>query len=128
MNFISNEETSLEVFEGRYHFDDGKVSKADYFPNFYSFPMPHLSNSALQADEFECSKSMKRLMEELLNPAGTEDFAGQKLDAPALARLDALVQKQSSPMLTIMTSAQYRRRVAGALARRLTQRLMAAAC
>lgn len=58
--------------------------------------------------------------------AGTEDFAGRNLDAPALARLDALVQKQASPMLTVTTSAQYRRRVAGALARRLAQRLMSA--
>ncbi len=58
--------------------------------------------------------------------AGTEDLAGRPLDAPALAKLDALVQKQASPMLTIAMSAQYRRRVAGALACRLVRRLMAA--
>ncbi len=43
----------------------GKVSKADYFPRFYAFPEPHLSNYSLEVDEFQCSKNIQRLIKEV---------------------------------------------------------------
>lgn len=55
--------------------------------------------------------------------AGTDKLAGKALDETALEMLDKLVQKQVSPMRTTMAPAHYRRRVAAALARRLTARL-----
>ena len=53
---------------------------------------------------------------------GTDALVGQPLDA-ALARLDKLVQKQVQPMRTTLASANYRRLVAAALARRLAEKL-----
>jgi hypothetical protein len=46
-------------------FQKGIVKKADYYPNFFSFPTPHITNLALDNDEFECSKSLLRLREEI---------------------------------------------------------------
>ena len=55
--------------------------------------------------------------------AGTDKLVGKPLDEAALEALDKLVQKQVSPMRTTLAPAHYRRRVAAALARRLTARL-----
>jgi len=54
---------------------------------------------------------------------GTGDFAGQPLDDAALAKLGKLVQKQTSPMRTTVTPANYRRQVAAVLAQRLVREL-----
>jgi hypothetical protein len=48
-----------------FRFKNGLVEKADYYPNFFSFPTPFLLNLALDNDEFECSKSLLRLKEEI---------------------------------------------------------------
>ncbi len=57
--------------------------------------------------------------------AGTEAFAGRPIDDKLLQEIDRLVQKQVQPMRTTLTSANYRRIAAAALARRLTARLFA---
>ena len=57
--------------------------------------------------------------------AGTETFAGRSVDEKLLHELDWLVQKQVQPMRTTITSANYRRIAAAALARRLTAKLFA---
>jgi len=59
--------------------------------------------------------------------AGTEALVGRAPDDAALDLLEKLVQKQVSPMRTTLTPAHYRRRVAAALARRLTRRVFDAA-
>lgn len=43
----------------------GVLEKADYFPSFYSFPEPRLNGSGLEVDEFQCSKNIQRLIEEV---------------------------------------------------------------
>jgi 4-hydroxybenzoyl-CoA reductase subunit beta len=57
---------------------------------------------------------------------GTEAFAGRSADEKLLQEVDRLVQKQVQPMRTTITSANYRRVAAAALARRLTASLYAA--
>jgi len=59
--------------------------------------------------------------------AGTETFAGRPVDEKLLQEVDRLVQKQVQPMRTTIASANYRRVVAAALARRLIARLFAEA-
>lgn len=58
--------------------------------------------------------------------AGTEAFAGKPVDERLLEEIGRLVQKQVQPMRTTLTSANYRRVAAAALARRLTASLCAA--
>ncbi len=57
--------------------------------------------------------------------AGTEAFAGSRLDDALLQALGKLVQKQVSPMRTTLVAANYRRQVAAVLARRLVVALAA---
>ncbi len=57
---------------------------------------------------------------------GTDDFAGKPLDGEALDRLREIVRAQAKPMKTSTVAPWYRRRVVGALARRLAARLAAA--
>lgn len=54
---------------------------------------------------------------------GTDALLGSAVDAAWLERLGKLVQKQVSPMRTTLLAAQYRRRVAAALAQRLATEL-----
>ena len=58
---------------------------------------------------------------------GTDALLGRAPDEAALQELDKLVQKQVSPMRTTLAPAHYRRRVAAALACRLTRALFASA-
>jgi len=58
---------------------------------------------------------------------GTDAFAGKALDDKLLQAIDRAVQKQVQPMRTTLTSANYRRLTAAALARRLTTQLFAEA-
>jgi 4-hydroxybenzoyl-CoA reductase subunit beta len=58
---------------------------------------------------------------------GTDAFVGQAPDDKVLQSIDRLVQKQVQPMRTTLTSANYRRLAAAALARRLTASLFAEA-
>ncbi|HET9717893.1 MAG TPA: 4-hydroxybenzoyl-CoA reductase subunit beta [Pseudolabrys sp.] len=51
--------------------------------------------------------------------AGTETMTGRKLDDNVLQEIGRLVQKQVQPMRTTLTSANYRRLAAAALAKRL---------
>jgi 4-hydroxybenzoyl-CoA reductase subunit beta len=62
--------------------------------------------------------------------AGTGAFAGRIIDGKLLGEVERLVQKQVQPMRTTITSANYRRVAAAALARRLVAALCAgsAAC
>ena len=55
--------------------------------------------------------------------AGTEEFRGQVPDQALLDKLVKLVQRQASPQRTTVTSANYRRQVAAAMARRLVSEL-----
>ena len=57
---------------------------------------------------------------------GTDDFAGKPLDDGALDKLRETVRTQAKPMKTTTVAPKYRRRVVGALARRLAARLAAA--
>jgi hypothetical protein len=43
----------------------GRLENAKYFPSFYSFPEPSLTNRSLEADEFQTSKSLQRLLREV---------------------------------------------------------------
>jgi 4-hydroxybenzoyl-CoA reductase subunit beta len=52
-----------------------------------------------------------------------DKFAGKALDAAALEEIGEMVRSQSRPMRTTTAKPWYRRRVVGALARRLTARL-----
>jgi hypothetical protein len=56
---------------------------------------------------------------------GLEKFAGAALDDAALDEIRELVRSQSKPMRTTTVKPWYRRRVVGAIARRLTARLAA---
>jgi 4-hydroxybenzoyl-CoA reductase subunit beta len=51
--------------------------------------------------------------------AGTEALAGRPIDEKLLHEVDRLVQRQVQPMRTTLTSANYRRLAAAALAKRL---------
>ena len=57
--------------------------------------------------------------------AGTESLCSGPLDERVIAGLDVLVRDQIMAMKTTFTPGNYRRRVAGVLARRLLQRLFA---
>jgi 4-hydroxybenzoyl-CoA reductase subunit beta len=57
--------------------------------------------------------------------AGAADFIGKKLDDAALDRLRETVRKEAKPMHTTTVKPWYRRRVVGALARRLAETLSA---
>lgn len=57
---------------------------------------------------------------------GTAEVCSRPLDDHALRRLDDLVRNQVMAMKTTFTPGHYRRRVAGALVRRLVERLFAA--
>ncbi|MFH1256035.1 MAG: DNA double-strand break repair nuclease NurA [Candidatus Diapherotrites archaeon] len=48
-----------------FDFENGKMVKALYWPDFYHFPEPVLSNGALDHDEAGCSKSLVRLHKEI---------------------------------------------------------------
>jgi 4-hydroxybenzoyl-CoA reductase subunit beta len=54
---------------------------------------------------------------------GTDVFVGRSIDEKLLQEIERLVQKQVQPMRTTLTSANYRRVTAAALARRLTVNL-----
>jgi 4-hydroxybenzoyl-CoA reductase subunit beta len=57
---------------------------------------------------------------------GTAAFVGKPLDDAALDRIRDMVRSQAKPMKTTTTPPWYRRRVVGALARRLVARLAGA--
>ncbi len=46
-------------------YSQGKVSSAEYFPNLYSLPTPHVTNGAMEKDEENCSMSLIRLIDEV---------------------------------------------------------------
>jgi CO/xanthine dehydrogenase FAD-binding subunit len=54
---------------------------------------------------------------------GTEDYIGKAFDDDSLDALRDNVRKQAKPMKTTTVAPWYRRRVIGALARRLTEEL-----
>ena len=56
---------------------------------------------------------------------GTDDFVGKPFDNEALDRLREIVRTQAKPMKTTTVAPWYRRRVVGALARKLAARLAA---
>lgn len=57
---------------------------------------------------------------------GLDDFVGKPLDDDALDKIREMVRSQAKPMLTTTVRPWYRRRVVGALARRLTAKLAGA--
>ena len=58
--------------------------------------------------------------------AGTEALVGPELDDEALAGLEKLIHKQSSPVRTALIQPQYRRRAIAGIAARLLRELVAA--
>ena len=60
-----------------------------------------------------------------LRLAGTEALVGRELDDEALATLEKLIQKQSSPVRTALIQPQYRRRAIAGVAARLLRALVA---
>jgi len=48
-----------------FSYKENILQKADYYPKIFSFPEPHLSNNALEKDEFQTSKSLHRLIGEV---------------------------------------------------------------
>ncbi|MBN2067297.1 MAG: DNA double-strand break repair nuclease NurA [Candidatus Diapherotrites archaeon] len=48
-----------------FSYERNRVAKADYYPSIYSFPEPHLSSGSLEFDEFQCNKSIQRLLQEV---------------------------------------------------------------
>lgn len=48
-----------------FEYSEGMVSKSHYWPSLYAFPQPHFTNGALENDEYNCSKSLLRLREEV---------------------------------------------------------------
>ena len=46
-------------------YEKNLIKEARYIPGYYQFPLPHLTNHALELDEFNCSKSLIRLKEEV---------------------------------------------------------------
>src|SRR3989344_1380407 len=48
-----------------FDYENGVVKGTRYFPGYFRFPEPHLSNNALEEDEAEQSKSLMRLYEEV---------------------------------------------------------------
>jgi len=48
-----------------FDYKGGKLVSSSYLPDFFSFPEPILSNNALEKDEFQCNKSIQRLLEEI---------------------------------------------------------------
>ncbi len=48
-----------------FDYKNGKLASAKYYPNFFSFPEPHVSSGSLEQDEAEQSKSLMRLREEV---------------------------------------------------------------
>lgn len=68
--FVSKEFLALDLTLVRgagvvFDYKSSKVAKADYFPNFFSFPTPYLTNRALELDESSCSRSIRRLLVEI---------------------------------------------------------------
>lgn len=55
----------IKTVSAVFSYKQGKLERANYYPRVFSFPKPYLSNSALDNDEFEVSKSMRRLIEEI---------------------------------------------------------------
>lgn len=56
---------------------------------------------------------------------GLDDFIGNRLDEDALDKIREIVRSEAKPMRTTTVRPWYRRRVVGALARRLTAKLIA---
>jgi len=48
-----------------FDYEKGIVKKAHYHPNFFYFPIPHLSGNSLELDELNCSKGIIRLQQEI---------------------------------------------------------------
>lgn len=48
-----------------FEYENGVVKKAKYWPGFFDFPQPFLSNHALDLDELNASKSLLRLKQEI---------------------------------------------------------------
>jgi hypothetical protein len=46
-------------------YEKNLIKDAKYLPGYYQFPLPHLTNHSLELDEFNCSKSLIRLKEEV---------------------------------------------------------------
>ncbi len=55
----------IRAIGAMFDYKKNKLAKADYFPSFYAFPEPSLSKAGLEADEFQCSKSIQRLIKEV---------------------------------------------------------------
>jgi len=48
-----------------FEYSNGKLAKADYLPDYYSFPEPVISNRALQKEDISTNKSLQRLGREI---------------------------------------------------------------
>ena len=68
--FVGKDFLSLDIVLIRakavlFNYKDGKLSNAEYFPDYYSFPEPVISNRALQKEDISTNKSLQRLAREI---------------------------------------------------------------
>src|SRR3989338_4833062 len=64
-NFSSMDLILVRAMAAIFNYVNGSLAKADYFPNFFKFPDPIILTDSLERDEFNCSKSLHRLREEV---------------------------------------------------------------
>lgn len=64
-NLFSLDLILIRAVAAIFQYENSRLKKAEYLPNFFSFPEPHLSSNALETHDFEISKSLKRLIEEV---------------------------------------------------------------
>ena len=68
--FVSKRLANLEMVFIRtvgtvFNYENGKLKNCDYYPDYYHFPEPKISNGGLDADEMTCSTSLIRLVDEV---------------------------------------------------------------
>ncbi|MFH1752293.1 MAG: DNA double-strand break repair nuclease NurA [archaeon] len=64
-SFHSSDLLLVKAMASIFSYDNGKLSKAQYYPNYYSFPKPVFTVDAMEAEELSCKRSLVRLEEEL---------------------------------------------------------------
>jgi len=68
--FVGKDFLSLDIVLIRakavlFNYKNGKLAGAEYFPDYYSFPEPVISNRALQKEDISTYKSLQRLAREI---------------------------------------------------------------
>lgn len=64
-NFLSLDMVLIRAKAVVFDYEKGKLVNAEYFPDYYSFPEPIISNRALQKEDISTNKSLQRLAREI---------------------------------------------------------------